>query len=82
MGLSTMSDLDYHITTMLTVPTSKAPAIDLLLSSVIGKSREIQIASHKCMTCGGDAVDFKDDISRKEYNISGMCQECQNIIFG
>ena len=47
-----MSDLDYHITTMLTVPTSKAPAIDLLLSSVIGKSREIQIASHKCMTCG------------------------------
>ena len=76
-----MSDLDYHIATMLTTPSHKSPAIDLLLSSVMGKSREIQIASNQCMTCAGDAVDFTDDLYRKEYTISGMCQECQDIIF-
>jgi len=26
--------------------------------------------------------DFKDALSRKEYFISGMCQQCQNEIFG
>lgn len=26
--------------------------------------------------------DFKDYLSRKEYSISGMCQKCQDDIFG
>jgi len=25
--------------------------------------------------------EFKDDISKKEYSISGLCQQCQNSIF-
>lgn len=24
---------------------------------------------------------FKDELSKKEYHISGMCQECQDSIF-
>jgi len=63
-------------------PSRKAPAIDLFISQVTGKSREIQLASALCMTCSGDATDFKDDLSRKEYSISGMCQTCQDNIFG
>ena len=63
-------------------PSRKAPAIDLFISQVTGKSREIQLASALCMTCAGDATDFKDDLSRKEYSISGMCQTCQDNIFG
>ena len=26
--------------------------------------------------------DFRDDISRKEYKISGLCQSCQDDMFG
>jgi hypothetical protein len=26
--------------------------------------------------------DFRDDISRREYKISGLCQSCQDNIFG
>jgi len=63
-------------------PSRKAPAIDLLISRMTGKSREQQLASELCMTCSGDATDFKDDLSRKEYTISGMCQDCQDRIFG
>jgi hypothetical protein len=62
-------------------PTHKAPAIDLAISQMTGKSREQQIASGLCMTCSGDAREFKDDLSRKEYTISGMCQTCQDEIF-
>jgi len=26
--------------------------------------------------------DFKDDKSRKEFKISGICQNCQDLVFG
>ena len=63
-------------------PSRKSAQIDLAISMLAGKSREIQIASELCMTCSGDATAFKDDISRKEYTISGMCQTCQDGVFG
>jgi len=63
-------------------PSHKAPAIDLFISRMTGKSREQQLASGLCMTCSKDAKVFKNDLSRKEYTISGMCQTCQDEIFG
>ena len=38
-----------------------------------------------CVTCGSvkiEAEDFRDDLSRKEFSISHMCQECQDSVFG
>jgi len=37
-----------------------------------------------CPVCGSrvDFNDFCDDISIKEYCISGLCQSCQDSIFG
>ncbi len=32
--------------------------------------------------CGGEAVEFRDDWSREEFAISGLCQSCQDEIFG
>ena len=29
-----------------------------------------------------DMADFRNDISLKEYNISGLCQKCQDNFFG
>ena len=37
---------------------------------------------NKCVTCGGDATVFKDEVSKKEYQISKMCQTCQDSVFG
>jgi len=38
-----------------------------------------------CVICGSEKVnisDFKDHLSWKEFNISCMCQECQDKTFG
>ena len=37
-----------------------------------------------CVFCKSDKTnreDFKDELSWKEYNISGMCQTCQDGFF-
>jgi len=37
-----------------------------------------------CVVCGSDKVkpeDFRDDLSRREYRISFMCQTCQDKVF-
>lgn len=37
----------------------------------------------KCVFCNKEIFldDFKDELSKKEYCISGMCQECQDKFF-
>mgnify|MGYP003113799891 CR=1 FL=1 len=59
-----------------------------LLSQIIwnGKDRQTCIEEGICVTCdeakGLIATSFRDDVSRKEYAISGMCQSCQDDVFG
>lgn len=40
-------------------------------------------ANGKCPFCGKDMTNatFKDDKSRQEFEISGICQECQDNYF-
>jgi hypothetical protein len=40
-----------------------------------------RILRNKCATCQQNIGEFRDEISAKEYGISGMCQECQDSIF-
>jgi len=35
-----------------------------------------------CPTCSQPIGEFKDELSKQEYSISGMCQECQDATFG
>jgi len=69
-------------------PTYKNPQIDALLSEIIfnGKDRVTCIKEGTCITCdeaqGLKATSFRDDVSRKEYAISAMCQSCQDDVFG
>ncbi len=35
-----------------------------------------------CVTCGELIQGFRDLISHKEYQISGMYQKCQDLVFG
>ena len=62
--------------------TIKNPSIDKVLTQMMGKNRVDTVKQNKCMTCDGYAIEFKDEISEKEYGISGMCQDCQDRVFG
>jgi uncharacterized CHY-type Zn-finger protein len=35
-----------------------------------------------CVVCGEPIKEFRDDLSKREYEISGLCQECQDEVFG
>tara|TARA_R110001583_G_scaffold6660_1_gene33772 strand:- start:145 stop:387 length:243 start_codon:yes stop_codon:yes gene_type:complete len=75
----------------MTRPTTKSPAIDSFITSIMGKDRRETIIAGDCMTCNNKCIDrstqsidenFRDDCSIREYHISGMCQECQDNAFG
>ncbi len=58
--------------------SKKSPAIENMLK-VVNPSRGTGL----CI-CGSDKTkpeDFRDDISRKEYAISQLCQNCQDSVF-
>lgn len=53
-----------------------------IAKKLFGRSRKECIESKECVVCGGHADEFEDELSEKEYKISGMCQKCQNEFFG
>lgn len=56
--------------------------IDHLGKEMFGRSRTEAQEQKLCITCGNKIEGFKDEISAKEYAISGMCQKCQDEVFG
>ncbi len=50
--------------------------------NLYGRSRVLAQAGGQCVKCGGQATEFNDELSKKEYGISGFCQTCQDEIFG
>ena len=50
--------------------------------ALFGRSPSIAKASGQCVSCGEFNLEFRDELSRKEYGISGLCQRCQDNIFG
>lgn len=66
-------------------PSYKDPQVEFLLRAITGRNRAEVIAAGKCMTCMVTDLtpsSFVDDLSRDEYTISGMCQTCQDKVFG
>ena len=49
---------------------------------LFGRSRTVAMSNGQCVKCGGFNLEFNDELSRKEYGISGLCQRCQDGIFG
>ncbi len=66
----------------MAIPTEKSKAINDLCREVMGKDRMETIIADKCMSCTGDATKFTDELSKREYKISGLCQKCQDSAFG
>ena len=55
--------------------------LDSVSKDMFGRCRTEAIESGICIDCGEPATEFVDQLSRKEYAISGLCQECQDKIF-
>ena len=56
---------------------------------LFGRSKVLAVAGGQCVKCGSSVVlskdgglDFRDELSEREYSISGLCQTCQDGIFG
>lgn len=64
----------------MTRPSEKHPDIENFLEENFG--RTTAITSDTCVFCKTPATEFRDELSRKEYAISGMCQNCQDDTFG
>ena len=65
-------------------PTKKSPKITEFLEDMFGRSTSIR-KNHCIPTpigCGLPITGFRDELSEHEYRISGMCQACQDKIFG
>lgn len=68
----------------MATPAPKAPEIEGLLEGFSGRTTAIE--ADRCVDepigCGKAVGDFKDDLSEGEYRLSGLCQICQDDLFG
>ncbi len=62
--------------------TEKADGIDEFITRNFGVDRGECIEANNCTMCEATDVTFRDSLSVKEYRISGMCQTCQDRVFG
>jgi hypothetical protein len=65
-------------------PSDKSPAIEGFLEANFGRTTAIE--SNRCIPhpvgCGKPIEGFRDERSVREYTISGLCQRCQDEVFG
>lgn len=70
----------------MAIPAERSPALETVLDdmslAINGVKRTAAIREDMCVVCHKPADKFKDDISRREYTISGMCQACQDELPG
>ena len=52
----------------------------IMIQAGLSKAVE-RVDAGLCPTCDEEVGPFRDDLSRKEYGISGMCQTCQDMLF-
>jgi len=69
----------------MATPAYKEYLLEVFLDTeslrIYGISRTDAIKKDICLCCKNPAVEFKDDISQREYLISGYCQTCQDTTF-
>jgi len=69
-------------------PSKKSPKLEEGIKQISGVDRIAAIRANRCVDapigCGKPVTltSFRDNLSRKEYAISGLCQECQDTIWG
>ncbi len=67
----------------MAIPEEKSQGIDDFLKNTLGgKDRKTAIKADQCVACDDPDMNFREEIDRREYAISGMCQKCQDEAFG
>lgn len=61
-------------------PSEKNPEMTAFLEKMFGRTSSIE--DGLCTMCRNTATVFRDEVSRREYCISGLCQSCQDKTFG
>lgn len=56
--------------------------LDRMSNDLFGQTVSQAQTTLHCVACYRDADMFRDGISRREYGISGLCQHCQDKVFG
>jgi len=56
--------------------------IDNLTRDFFGVPASERLERGECPACGKPITQFRDALSEKEYRLSGLCQECQDEVFG
>lgn len=52
--------------------------LDEMSLSIFGRSRSLALAANGCVKCGNRVDNFRDEQSKREYEISGLCGDCQD----
>ena len=70
---------------MIISPSIKSPRINNHLKNTFGVDREEAILDEVCVPapigCGKPVVMFRTEVDAKEFEISGLCQSCQDELF-
>lgn len=53
-----------------------------IIKAVFGNELLDRIDKGQCPTCGKPIGPFRSELCKREYKISGMCQACQDKLFG
>ena len=70
---------------------NKSPVLIAMLDDLSGKMAKAQgkgmtrsqaLRTNCCASCGGSATQFRDDCSKREYQLTAWCQTCQDATFG
>jgi hypothetical protein len=62
-------------------PASKHPDIRRFQSALMGTDVVESIRHDRCTDCGQPAEVFRNQLSEREFAISGLCQACQDHFF-
>ncbi len=69
------------MTVKVTPMDNKTPEVKAYIEAVFpGTAKAIE--EEKCPCCKESTGHFRDHLSEREYNISGLCQKCQDYVFG
>lgn len=68
---------------LVDVKCRKISTVRRALEDILGEAVELDISPVPCPVCGQTVNQdgFKDDLSRREFEISSMCQDCQDMFF-
>lgn len=69
----------------MAVPSEKSTPMeqltDLVSMLTFGRRRSASVRLDRCVACNQEATEFDDDLSAREFSISGLCQTCQDAIW-